>query len=151
MRDVEGAARMALQEVRDAVAGYRQPALTAELENAREVLSAAGIAFELQGEIDGLPVSREAALAWAVREGVTNVVKHSRARRCTISFLSENGSTGLEVWDDGAGIEVTGSGSGLTGLRERLANYGGWCEAGPDPRGGFRLMVGLPREDGRLA
>lgn len=151
MRDVENAARMSLQEVRDAVAGYRQPALAGELANAREVLSAAGIAFDLQGEIGELPVSREAALAWAVREGVTNVVKHSRAHRCTISLSSRDGSSAIEIRDDGLGTETAGTGSGLTGLTERLANLGGWCEAGPAPDGGFRLAVGLPGEEARSA
>ncbi len=151
MRDVESAARISLHEVREAVAGYRQPALAGELRNAGELLSAAGIAFDLRGGVEGLPVSREAALAWAVREGVTNIIKHSRARHCTISLSSGDGSTALEVWDDGVSASESGAGSGLAGLKERLTNLGGWCEAGPLPEGGFRLAVGLPLEDARSA
>jgi two-component system sensor histidine kinase DesK len=144
MRDVESAARSALREVRDTVAGYRRPTLAAELESARAVLTAAGIDCEIQGEAEPIAGEPEAALAWAVREGVTNVVKHSRAAHCTIHLHREDGTVALEVLDDGRGALDGGRGSGLAGLAERVAALGGRCEAGMTPAGGFRLAVTVP-------
>ncbi|HZU11759.1 MAG TPA: sensor histidine kinase [Chloroflexota bacterium] len=143
--DVEAVARRALGEVREAVAGYRQPSLASELENAREILTAAGIRLECEGEAGGLPPAQEAVLAWAVREGVTNVIRHSRATRCTIRIRRDGNDTTVEVTDDGigAGAEVP-AGSGVRGLAERAAALGGRCEDGVLPEGGFRLAVILP-------
>jgi len=156
MREVGDAARTALREVRAAVAGYRRPTLASELRGAGEILAAAGIAYRREGESGALPPAVEAVLAWAVREGVTNAVKHSRARHCTVRVTQEGGYAGVEVCDDGAGDGAGGNvdgaaaltsgygGSGLPGLAERAAAEGGHCEAGPRPDGGFCLSVMLP-------
>ncbi len=80
--DIETAARKALIEVREAVSGYRQPTLQNELNGASELLAAAGIAFTRQGAPPSLSASAEATLSWVVREGVTNVIRHSQARSC---------------------------------------------------------------------
>ncbi len=154
MREVGDAARTALREVRSAVAGYRRPTLASELRGAGEILAAAGIAYRCEGESGTLPAAVEAVLAWAVREGVTNAVKHSRARHCTVRVTREGRYAGVEVCDDGAGAggNVDGAaaltsgygGSGLPGLAERAAAEGGRCEAGPRPDGGFCLSVTLP-------
>ncbi len=161
MREVGDAARTALREVRAAVAGYRRPTLASELRGAGEILAAAGIAYRREGEADALPPAVEAVLAWAVREGVTNAVKHSRARHCIVRVTREGGYAGVEVCDDGAGasgsagaggnansspVALTSGygGSGLTGLAERAVAEGGRCEAGPRPGGGFCLSVVLP-------
>lgn len=154
IREMGDVARTALQEVRAAVAGYRQPTLAGELRGAREILSAAGITFEHEGEDVSPPPAVEATLAWAVREGVTNVVKHSRARRCTIRTTQDEGCVGVEVIDDGRGPddsvgapfapESGYGGNGLPGLTERVAALGGHCDAGRRPDGGFRLSVTLP-------
>jgi two-component system sensor histidine kinase DesK len=155
MRDVEGVAREALREVREAVAGYRQPTLPDELSAAAEILAAAGIALRRDGEVSGLAPWVEAALAWTVREGVTNVIRHSRARVCTIRFTRDADRVGVEVADDGAGAAAgraqtePGAGhSGLPGLRERVTAVGGRVEAGPGVTGGFRLAATVPL-DGR--
>lgn len=84
IRDVEGVARRALREVREAVAGYRQPTLDRELYGARETLEAAGIACRIENRVGVLPNALDAVLAWTVREGLTNVIRHSHARRCEI-------------------------------------------------------------------
>jgi len=86
MADVERVGRQALHEVREAVAGYRQASLSQELTGMREVLTSAGIEPRIEKASGPLPANVESVLAWAVREGVTNVVRHSRARRCTISL-----------------------------------------------------------------
>src|SRR5262249_3539777 len=82
--DVQRAARDALQQVRAAVAGYRRPSLVSEIAAARELLAAAGIDARIGPSPAALPLAADGLLGWAVREGVTNVVRHSRARLCTI-------------------------------------------------------------------
>ena len=82
--ELEQVARAALGEVRDAVSGYRQPTLDGELAGARMALSAAGIEADVQRVRGALDPDVEAVLAWAVREGATNVIRHSGARHCTL-------------------------------------------------------------------
>jgi two-component system, NarL family, sensor histidine kinase DesK len=145
IHDVEVAARDALRQVRDAVAGYRQPTLRAELDAAREVLSAAGIGVRVEHTTSVLPATVDALLAWAVREGVTNVVRHSRARSCTIRLCLIDANARVEIIDDGHGVScVAAPGSGLVGLAERAAARGGWMRAAPAPDGGFSLVVEAP-------
>jgi len=145
--DVKTVARDALGEVRDAVGGYRQPTLSSELEGARMALQAAGIEAQLQSADVQLPADVEAVLAWAVREGTTNIVRHSGARTCRIAVLASRTAVSAEVTDDGEAHEPTGepAGNGLAGLRERAERVAGSVEAGPGPDGGFRLCVTVPR------
>jgi two-component system sensor histidine kinase DesK len=156
IHDIEIVARTALQEVREAVAGYRQSTLGDELRAARELLAAAGIRFSLQRDEaleDCLSPATEAALGWAVREGITNVIRHSHARTCRLWLRVDADTAQLDLRDDGAGgppgdgasNSVHGiSGSGLRGLSERVAALGGAVEAAPLSGGGFRLAVSLP-------
>jgi two-component system sensor histidine kinase DesK len=143
VEDIEQVARDALREVREAVAGYRQPTLSAELAGAREALTAAGIELRAEGEHGALPPAVEAVLAWAVREGTTNVMRHSQAKRCTIRIFKKDGSVTAEVVDDGHG-GLLEPGSGLRGLRERVLERGGTLTAEPLPHEGFRLRVTVP-------
>ncbi len=137
--DVERLARAALADVRAAVAGYREPSLAGELVSARSALTAAGITPELPTAVDDVPEDRRELFAWVVREGVTNVVKHSKASRCTVSLDAD----GVEVADDGAGANPAPGvgGHGLIGLRERAAAAGAVLQVGSLPGGGFRLAV----------
>jgi len=143
--------------VREAVAGYRRPTLAGELGAARELLAAAAVALAQSGDLGELPPDAEAALAWAVREAVTNVIRHSRARRCSIALTRAGGRVAVEICDDGRAPAggADGAGSGLRGLAERVEGLGGAVEAGPRARGGCRLAVSLPAEmddgAGRLA
>jgi two-component system, NarL family, sensor histidine kinase DesK len=155
--EVEAVARQALGEVRHAVSGYRRPTLEGELAGARMALSAAGI----EAQVDFSPVSFdpevEAVLAWAVREGATNVIRHSGARHCCVKVSARLGGAEVEVLDDGARARpvdgemaaadwaVNGDGGhGLAGLRERAEALRGRIEAGGRPEGGFRLAVSVP-------
>ncbi len=144
--DIERLAREALADVRSTVAGYREVTLAAELSAARAALTAAGISAELPGALDDVPGSRRELFGWVVREGVTNVVRHSNARRVRVVVSP----TSVEVRDDGLGCSVDGiagngvAGNGLSGLRERLDAAGGRLEAGPADDGGFRLFAQVP-------
>jgi two-component system, NarL family, sensor histidine kinase DesK len=79
MRTVEQAARQALREVRATVAGYREPTSQREPDGVRQLLAAAGIDYAIEQMTEAPPAAVDAVLAWTVREGVTNVVRHSRA------------------------------------------------------------------------
>jgi two-component system sensor histidine kinase DesK len=115
-------------------------------------LTAAGVTTELPAEPDlaGVPEDSESALAWALREAVTNVVRHSGAGRCTVELLRRQTLDGpvleLTVEDNGSGGPGDGYGNGLTGLTERLAKAGGMLEAGP-LKHGFRLVARVPTAD----
>jgi two-component system sensor histidine kinase DesK len=143
VKDIEKVARDALREVREAVAGYRQPTLAAELAGAQEALTAAGIEFHVDNDHAPLPAPVESVLAWTVREGVTNVMRHSGAKRCAIRITEKDDRATVEVVDDGRGGTLQ-PGSGLRGLRERVLERGGTLAAEPLPHEGFRLRVTLP-------
>ena len=146
IEDIEKVARDALREVREAVTGYRQPTLAAELAGAHEVLTAAGIEYHVDHDHVPLPPAVEAVLAWTVREGVTNVMRHSQAKRCAVRIINKDGHATAEVIDDGRG-GTPEAGSGLRGLEERVRERGGTLTAEPLPHEGFRLRVTLPLRD----
>src|SRR5580700_3935309 len=143
--DVESVARDSLAEVRAMVTGYRQRSLADELQGARDVLDAAGIAFAVTRDSVPAPAPVDSLLAWTVREGITNVLRHSRAHHCEISLSASNGGFTVAIVDDGVGGVASAGGSGLHGLRERVGAAGGRVEAGPGERGGFRLQAYVPR------
>lgn len=151
LADIERVARQTLREVREAVAGYRQPCLESELEGARQLLAAAAIDTQMERHWQALPPTVDTVLAWTVREGVTNIIRHSRARRCHIHLAQRESVVYVEVLNDrGRGDQTAGTvrpGLGLVGLRERVSLLGGHLEAGPYTLLGteyFRLRVELP-------
>ena len=149
VRDIEGVARNALREVREAVAGYRQPTLDEELASAQQILEAAGIGCQIERSVGVLPNDVDAVLAWTVREGTTNVIRHSHAKHCEIRLMQESEEIHAEISDDGVGFSSKGdetnfNGSGLSGLAERVAASSGKFEAKTPSGGGFSLRVSLP-------
>jgi two-component system sensor histidine kinase DesK len=149
VRDIEGVARNALREVREAVAGYRQPTLDEELASAQQILEAAGIGCQIERSVGVLPNDVDAVLAWTVREGTTNVIRHSHAKHCEICLMQESEEIHAEISDDGVGFSSEGdetnfNGSGLFGLAERVAASSGKFEAKTPSGGGFSLRVSLP-------
>jgi two-component system sensor histidine kinase DesK len=145
MSDVESVARESLVEVRGMVTGYRQRSLADELQGARDVLDAAGIAFAVTRDTTVPPAPVDSLLAWTVREGVTNVLRHSRAHHCEISLSSSDTGFTVAIVDDGVGGVANAGGTGLHGLRERVGAAGGRVDAGPGDRGGFRLQAYVPQ------
>lgn len=146
--DIEQVSRQALVDVREAVNGYRRPTLPGELAGARTALVAAGVQADLPVEwTRELPEEVESALAWSLREAVTNVVRHSGARRCVVTLDIRQTLAGpvaeLGVSDDGSGGPAA-AGNGLTGLTERLEAVGGSLTAGPTGKTGFRLLARVP-------
>lgn len=145
IHDVQQSAREALREVRATVAGYRQPTLQSELEGARQLLEAAGITPEVELDSEPLPLAVDNLLALAVREGVTNVIRHSRARRCRISIKTGPTLASVRVVDDGQpGGAPTERGTGLLGLSERAKALHGEVHAGRSGDG-FELALDVPR------
>jgi two-component system sensor histidine kinase DesK len=123
--------------------------LATELATAREVLEAAGIEAQLPGAVEGMSAEVGGLFGWVVREGVTNVVRHSKAKSVRITL----DATGIEIVDDGSGcvrkageVATTHTGNGLAGLAERADALGGRLVAGPvdGSATGFRLRVEVP-------
>jgi two-component system, NarL family, sensor histidine kinase DesK len=148
VREVEHTARTALAEVRSAVAGYRAKGLGVELVNARRALSAAGVDLQATIDLPVLSAEQEATLALALREAVTNVVRHADARTTTIHADATRDEVTLEVCDDGRGTSGS-DGSGLAGMRERINALGGHVTRrtgfSGSERPGTLLTISLPR------
>ncbi|KAB8188974.1 sensor histidine kinase [Nonomuraea phyllanthi] len=144
MRQVEELSRQALEDVRDAVAGYRALSLDEELANARRALESAGVRVEVTA--DQVPVAAQSLLAWVIREGATNVVRHSRAAWCGIRLGVADRLAYVEMADDGRGPHERDPvrGSGLRGLAERLEAAGGTLRCGAGPGQGYLLRAALP-------
>jgi two-component system sensor histidine kinase DesK len=162
MNDVSRVSRQTLHDIREAVSGYRRPTLAIETITARSALEAAGIQLDDDPELTmrsgSIDPEAEAVLAWCLREAVTNVIRHSRARHCRIRLTERGGEISLEIADDGRGFSgpvsdpdsgpVSGTvsgpatGSGLRGISERLSAADGHLSLGrPDTGRGFRLTA----------
>ncbi|MFJ8793398.1 sensor histidine kinase [Streptomyces sp. NPDC102462] len=146
MIEVQRIAHESQREVRDVVRGYREADLTVELHGAQGVLTAAGIDCEMTGEATGLPADVQSALGWVVREATTNVLRHGNAVRCRVDLGTRDGHVVLTVENDGrsGAPDTAGGGSGLAGLRERLAAVDGTLEADAVGADGFRLVAEVP-------
>ena len=150
LSEIEAVVRTSLRDVREAVAGYRQVDLDTELAGARMALVAAGIEVEIERPSDQLDPAVDTLLGWIVREGVTNVVRHSGGASCAIQIEAREGEVRLEIVDDGHGSHrprpepASASGSGLAGIRERVEAVGGRMEAGRPTEGGYRLVAVMP-------
>ncbi|MFJ8073387.1 sensor histidine kinase [Streptomyces sp. NPDC096176] len=149
MLEVQRIAQESQKELREVVRGYREADLAVELEGARSVLAAAGINCAVSGadSADGLPARAQSALGWVVREAATNVLRHGDPRTCAVRLSISSATAVLVVENDGLGGDApaVGGGSGITGLRERLATLGGTLDAGPVGGGMFRLTAQVPR------
>uniref|UniRef100_Q029K9 Integral membrane sensor signal transduction histidine kinase n=1 Tax=Solibacter usitatus (strain Ellin6076) TaxID=234267 RepID=Q029K9_SOLUE len=141
IRDVERISREALAQVRAAVRGYRSMGLEGELKQARATLETAGIAVESSLETPRLSPMQESVFALALREAVTNVVRHAQATCCRLSLRRNGAFCELEVADNGRGGGAE-DGSGLSGMRERVEALGGILER--DGSRGTLLRIRVP-------
>jgi two-component system sensor histidine kinase DesK len=139
LADIQRLVREALVDVRAAVAGYREMSLATELASARSALDAAGIEADVPVTGEAVDPDRQELFAWVVREGVTNVVRHSDAKHCWVRL----DRSAAEVSDDGRGPSggTAGAGHGLDGLRERVEAAGCTLSVGRRDGGGFLLRV----------
>ena len=148
--DIGRVSRQTLHDIREVVSGYRRPTLAIEVITAQNALEAAGIGLDDDAELTlrsgTFDPDAEAVLAWCLREAVTNVIRHSRARHCRIRLTDHMGELSLEVTDDGQGLPEAASesagdgqedqvdtGSGLRGMSERLSAVGGRLSLGATP------------------
>jgi two-component system, NarL family, sensor histidine kinase DesK len=136
--EVEELSRRALADVRAAVTSYREVTLAGELASGRQLLRAAGIAGDLPAAAEVADTRAQELFGWVLREGLTNVARHSHARTCTVRISARS----VEITDDGIGGEPA-SGAGLSGLRERVEAVGGTLDAGPLRPQGWRLLARL--------
>lgn len=143
MRDVAAAAREGLAEVRAAVSDMTGASLAREIAGSKAALATAGIACEVEGDAEAIDPGTSAVLAMALREAVTNVIRHSGARTCRIALTRQSGGLELKVSDDGDGQAVR-PGGGLAGLTSRLTAAGGELGIEGDTRG-TRLTARVPQ------
>lgn len=137
---VQDLARGALADIRATVAGHRGVNVLAELAVARNALESAGIGAELPGTAEQVPARHRELFGWVLREGVTNVLRHSGAARCRVRLTA----SAVLVEDDGVGpVSADLPGNGLAGIRERVHAAGGTVSIGPSDLGGFRLAVNV--------
>jgi two-component system, NarL family, sensor histidine kinase DesK len=148
VEQIAAISRQTLRDIRQAISGYRRPTLAVEIITARSALEAAGITAHddaaltlASGTFDP---DAEAALAWCLREAVTNAVKHSHALNCHITLTESGGTVSVTVQDDGCGvIHPKTKGAGLRGMSERLTAVNGRLELRPGTDG-FRLVATVP-------
>jgi two-component system sensor histidine kinase DesK len=139
--EVEQISRQALSEVRDTIRGYRARGLEAELAQAKSTLETAGLTVKCEAAHLALPALQESVLAMAVREAVTNVVRHAHAHNCTLRLEQRNGTCHLVIEDDGRG-GLQSEGNGLRGMRERVEMLGGTLTR--DSQAGTRIAIVVP-------
>jgi two-component system sensor histidine kinase DesK len=140
--EVEEISRQALSDVRDAIRGYRSQGLLAELARAKSTLETAGLLVQCDAAAGmNIPAVQESILSLAVREAVTNIVRHAQARTCRLRLEQHNGSFCLEITDDGRGWNGN-EGNGLRGMRERVEMVGGTLHRIGTP--GTTVTITLP-------
>ncbi|MET0415121.1 MAG: histidine kinase, partial [Actinoplanes sp.] len=141
LSDLESLARDALSDVRSTALGVRGISLPGEIAAAREALAAANVEAVLPGAADEVPSRNRELFAWTIREAVTNIVRHSRARHAEVRL----GPASVEILDDGVGLAAAGTGQGLDGLRRRAEALGARLTVGGRPdTPGFRVRVEVP-------
>ncbi|WP_439664262.1 sensor histidine kinase [Lentzea sp. HUAS TT2] len=145
LAEILGIAREALTDVRAVASSYRELSLTDEIESARSVLTAAGVATTIETDHAELSPRSRTALATVLREGVTNLLRHSDATTCSITISGTDRFMSIDIVNDGAPAEVgTDRGSGLTNLATRTTAIGGSLLAQANADGTYRLHAEVP-------
>ncbi|MFI0418575.1 sensor histidine kinase [Spongiactinospora sp. 9N601] len=145
-------ARNLTGDVRSVAHGLRASSLETELSSARAVLESTGVRCQIKVTCRRLPAEATEVLAYVLREGVTNILRHTRARECAIQLVERDGLVRLSMTNDGVMPpyrrdrgETRSGGNGLLNLGERVSELGGWLDATTGQRGLFRLAVYFPR------
>ncbi|MGI5501844.1 sensor histidine kinase [Lentzea sp. CA-135723] len=147
LAEILGIAREALTDVRAVASSYRELSLTDEIESARSVLTAAGVRATIETEHAELSPRSKTVLATVLREGVTNLLRHSEATRCDITIAGTGGQVSIDIVNDGAPARVsTDRGSGLTNLANRATAIGGSLLAQAGAAGTYRLHAEVPAD-----
>ncbi|MEK5440610.1 sensor histidine kinase [Fredinandcohnia sp. FSL W7-1320] len=144
-KEIERTSRTALTQVRELVSDMRAVTIAEELIETENILKAAGISFEFDGDskLEDVPLLTQNILSLCLKEGITNVVKHSEANNCTVHLLKKPGEIELSISDNGKGLdEKAADGNGLTGIKERLQLIDGFGEA--ISHNGTKLMITVP-------
>ncbi|SDK36043.1 Signal transduction histidine kinase [Lentzea albidocapillata subsp. violacea] len=147
LAEILGIAREALADVRAVASSYRELSLADEIESARSVLTAAGVATTIETDHPDLSPRSRTVLATVLREGVTNLLRHSEATRCAITISGAGRAVSIDIVNDGAPAEAEAErGSGLTNLATRTAAIGGSLLAQTSPDRTYRLHAEVPVE-----
>ncbi|MEU3626862.1 sensor histidine kinase [Amycolatopsis coloradensis] len=151
--EILGLTRQALTDVRSVASGYRELSLDQESRSAQAVLVAADVQVRLEIEHEDLPSTVRTVLAVVLREGVTNVLRHSKVERCEIAVRRIGDGVSLDIVNDGVEngrpktekpVRVEAAGSGITNMSDRVAGLGGELTAGVEADGRFRLRAVVP-------
>ena len=137
LASIRSLTRQALSEIRATVAGSRMSLLANELEAAQVALAGAGISATLPEDPEVADPRHRLVMGWALREAVTNVVRHSGASSCVV----EVGPDWLKVTDDGVGLPAGADGDGLRGMRDRARGAGGTMTVSRAESGGSVVEV----------
>jgi signal transduction histidine kinase len=149
LAEAKQATGTALAELRDVVRGIHPPVLADRgLDGAvRALVLRTPLPTEVETELNGrLPPPVESAAYFAVAEALTNVIKHSGASRSWVRMRHSGGALEIVVGDDGGGGADPGRGSGLEGIRRRLAPFDGTLDLDSPPGGPTVLTMELPCE-----
>lgn len=153
-REIQRTSRAALRQVRELVSEMRAISVVEELAEAGEMLRTAEITLEVEGDItlEGVPDLTQNILSLCIKEAVTNIVKHSRADKCSIRVAKTTGDVRITVKDNGIGLqhqagdsgELRGGGNGMKGMAERLSLIDGFLSLNSDEGQGTTLIVTIP-------
>lgn len=148
LEEIQRLVRESQEEVHNVVHGYRTADLVTELDGARSVLRSAGITCRVHKGIqdDQITPDVQAALGWVIREGVTNVIRHSRARTCTIRLVEDPGRVTISITNDQTVQADSTGGTGLAGLAQRIGSSGGSVTYGSGPKNTYRLTATIPHD-----
>lgn len=146
LSEILDTSRTALKQVRELVSDMKFISLASELDHSAKLLHTAGIALSIENPEKPPLLSsvEETMLALCVREAMTNIIKHSRAKRCAVKLETKDHAFGIHIADDGVGLAGHGGGNGLPSIMERMKTLGGSSAIDPLPQGGTKVSLKLP-------
>ncbi len=139
--EIRDASRDALRDVRSAIYDMNKTDLETELRRAKKILNAAGVNLEIHGSSPDLSAQNDHVLGLALRESITNIIRHAQASEAVISFDVTNEQVLMEIQDNGTVQSMT-EGSGLSGIRKRVEELAGQVVF--ERVKGMRVLLSLP-------